>query len=944
MSNRLFKLLTITILSFLVYFSAPGAFAQKKSLTHDVYESWNSINYRTISQQGTFASWVVEPSRGDGNLYVSNLTTRQTQSFRRGRQAVFASDESFVVFRVTQPFDTIRKLKLKKVKEKDLPPDSLFIRSLQFDSTIKIGQFADFKLAEKNNWLAVKKNMTEPTEKNGQDTLASQPDEPKKKPRKKEKHELLLLNPFREKVLTFLNVEEYGIDKHGTHLAFTTGNASGDSTFLSVIQLDVNLSNHPFACKGKISSLVWDEEGKYLAFLHGPDSSMKTRVRLMVYKTGSKKMVQAADSLRLKVPGYSVNRHMAPWFSKNGQRLFFGYSAAKPDPPKDTTLLPEEKVSVDVWSWTDSKLQPQQLKERNKELRRAALAVYHLSNDRITLAGNDTITEILTGENGNAPLALGMNFKPYELLQSWDDTYADHYLINLESGRKEILLQQTPARGRLSPSGKYYLWFDAGDSAWYVIETQNMIQRKISGDIPCPLADEEHDTPNRPGSYGIAGWTTDEKYVLIYDRYDIWKADPLQKQPTVCLTAGFGRKEPIQLRYIKTDPDEMHINLEKPILLQGFNQRSKESCYAMLDAGKSQEPEILLGGPFRLGSPIKAKEADVYLYTRESFVDFPDLYYARQGFAHPKKLTDVNPQQADYLWGSVELLEWSSPKGRKLEGLLYKPENFDPMAQYPLVVYFYEKNAHELHFHTSPRPSRSVVNPAYLVSKGYLVFIPDIVYSTGQPGPDAYDCVVSGVLSLLDRGYINENRIGLQGQSWGGYQIAYIVTRTNMFACAMAGAPVSNMISAYGGIRWESGRSRMFQYEKTQSRIGATLWERPIDYINNSPVFFADKINTPLLIMSNDGDGAVPWYQGIELFTAMRRLQKPCWMLVYNNEEHNLKAASWGNRMDLTRRMYQFFDHYLKGTPAPAWMTKGIPAVDKGIDFGFEPENPNSGI
>jgi len=183
--------------------------------------------------------------------------------------------------------------------------------------------------------------------------------------------------------------------------------------------------------------------------------------------------------------------------------------------------------------------------------------------------------------------------------------------------------------------------------------------------------------------------------------------------------------------------------------------------------------------------------------------------------------------------------------------------------------------------------------------------------------------------------FIDRKKIGIQGQSWGGYQTAWLITQTNMFAAAMAGAPVSNMTSAYGGIRWESGLSRMFQYENNQSRIGATLWDKPLQYIENSPLFYVPKIKTPLLIMHNDNDGAVPWYQGIELFTAMRRLNKPVWMLTYNNEEHNLKAESWANRMDLTIRMKQFFDHYLKDEPMPWWMQYGVPAIQKGKELGY---------
>jgi len=252
------------------------------------------------------------------------------------------------------------------------------------------------------------------------------------------------------------------------------------------------------------------------------------------------------------------------------------------------------------------------------------------------------------------------------------------------------------------------------------------------------------------------------------------------------------------------------------------------------------------------------------------------------------------------------------------------------------MVYFYERNADNLNQHSIPSPSRSTVNRTHYASNGYIVFIPDITYKTGYPGQSAYDAIVSGTSYLINQfPFVDKSKIGLQGQSWGGYQTAFLITRTNMYAAAMAGAPVSNMTSAYGGIRWEEGVSRMFQYEHSQSRIGGTLWDKPMLYIENSPLFYAPKVETPLLMMSNDNDGAVPWYQGIEFFVALRRLNKPVWLLTYNDEPHNLKKESWGNRMDLNIRMKSFFDHYLKGAPMPEWMKVGVPAIDKGKKTGY---------
>ena len=306
-----------------------------------------------------------------------------------------------------------------------------------------------------------------------------------------------------------------------------------------------------------------------------------------------------------------------------------------------------------------------------------------------------------------------------------------------------------------------------------------------------------------------------------------------------------------------------------------------------------------------------------------------------QNLADAVKISETNPQQKDFNWGTSELVEWRSFDGQMLQGILYKPENFDPTKKYPMIVYFYERSSDGLHRYYTPGPVSSTINRSYVVSNGYVVFVPDIPYKEGYPGHSAYNAVVSGTVAMTEQfDFIDHTKIGLDGHSWGGYQIAYLITETDMFACAYSGAPVSNMTSAYGGIRWASGMSRMFQYEKTQSRIGGTLWEKPIQYIENSPIFFVPKINTPVMILHNDEDGAVPWYQGIEFFVALRRLNKPAWMLSYNGEGHGTQKRP--NRKDLTIRKMQFFDHYLKDAPAPYWMEKGITQLEKGKIDGYE--------
>lgn len=350
---------------------------------------------------------------------------------------------------------------------------------------------------------------------------------------------------------------------------------------------------------------------------------------------------------------------------------------------------------------------------------------------------------------------------------------------------------------------------------------------------------------------------------------------------------------------------------------------------------RASSPKIDFFDGYTFTQVRKAKDADVYSWVQGNFSVSPNVYVS-QGVNPTKteKVSNSNPQMGNYNWGTAQLFKWNAYNGKPSEGVVYLPEDFDPDKEYPMLCYFYEIYSEDLYKHYDMEPSWSWINFPFYVSRGYVIFVPDIHYTAGIPGENAYNYVCSGVEELCKKyPNIDKKRIGIDGQSWGGYQTAYLVTRTNMFACAGSGAPVSNMTSAFGGIRWGTGDSRQAQYEVGQSRIGRNLWEAPALYIANSPVFYADRVETPLLIMHNDGDGAVPWYQGIEMFMALRRLGKPVWMLQYNGEAHNLKERR--NRKDITRRLQQFFDHYLKGEPMPEWMKNGIPAIRKGREFGY---------
>jgi dipeptidyl aminopeptidase/acylaminoacyl peptidase len=329
----------------------------------------------------------------------------------------------------------------------------------------------------------------------------------------------------------------------------------------------------------------------------------------------------------------------------------------------------------------------------------------------------------------------------------------------------------------------------------------------------------------------------------------------------------------------------------------------------------------------QFGGLRKAKNADVYAFAWQRFDEFPDLWTSGLDFAAARKVTNANPQQADYLWGKAELIDYRNGDGVVLPAVLIKPDGFDASKKYPLMVYIYETMAEGLHRYYPPQPGTNI-NFSRYVSNGYVVLMPDIVYEIGYPGPSALKCVIPAVEKVLDMGFIDPKRVGIQGHSWGGYEISYMITQTNIFAAVEAGASVVNMTSAYGGIRWGSGMVREFQYEKTQSRIGAPLWSRVLQYLENSPLFWAERIHTPYLTVHNDEDDAVPWYQGIEFVTALRRLGKEAYLFNFNGEKHGLREREpqkyWTVHLD------EFFDHFLLGKPRPEWMEKGVPYLERG--------------
>lgn len=913
------------------------AIGQKRELSISDFALWNRIENQNIDLKGNYISYELNPNKGDGRLIVYSIANATNDTIALGYGAKFDVFSEFIAFSIKPTEDTLRKLKLAKTKSELLPKDSLGIMNLSTKQIIKYKNVSSFKLPDEgSSWIAF---LSDP-EKPKDDSTATKKEKPKKLPKKngkaKEFKDLTIVKPFTDKSFTFRRVDLYTIAPKGDLVAFSTKLTDTTNTFGIVLFNTLNQKvDTIFRESESIKQITLDEQGKQLAFLASMDTSEVKGYSLYYSQLGKSGVSKIVDTLSIAIPkGWAPSDNGSVFFSNDGSKLFFGTSKV-PSKIKKDKILDEEIPKLDIWSWTDGEIQPMQLKRVEREKKRTYSAVFRTKEKKTIQLADTLISEIKLVNKNNTDFALGTNSQPYLKERNWGSYVSDYYLINLKTGEKNLVLKANSSAS-LSPTAKYIVWYNDLDSTYYSMNNANRKITALTKSIPVALYDEENDMPNNPDPYGVMGWTENDEFLLIYDRYDIWRVDPLGKKEPVNETKGLGREKKTRFRYQKLDDEQVFIPTKQELLLSAFNEENMQQGFWRLALAKSGSLQELLMGNQVLGTINKAKDGNRLMWTRQTTKEFPNINISNMQLGETKTISDANPQQEDFVWPTVELVSWVSFAGDSLRGLLYKPDNFDPNKKYPMISYFYERSSQSLHRYHTPQPSRSTINVSFYASNGYIVFIPDIVYRTGYPGQSAYDAIVSGVQYLANtRPFIDAKRMGLQGQSWGGYQIAYLITQTDIFAAAMAGAPVSNMTSAYGGIRWGSGMSRMYQYEKTQSRMGGTLWDKPMLYLENSPVFMAPKVNTPLLIMHNDNDGAVPWYQGIEYFMALYRLNKPVWMLSYNGMEHNLESKYWANRIDLSTRMFQFFNHYLKDETAPAWMNKGVPAIEKGENLGY---------
>jgi len=935
------NLISILILFFIV--SKVACFGQKRAMTVDDLIKWNTIKEEKISTNGNYVSYQIQPNKGDPAVYLFDYKRNNYKKFDRAYESNLGYDANFLIYKIKVQEDTLKKKKLAKEKPDKLPKDSLGIYFFEKDSLFKIEKIKSYLLPEKSStWFAYIYDYKEITKKDTAKLLtdtanvelkkeAKEKDKKKKKEYKQEGQRLIIFNALDFSSYVFENVENVVVSEKGERFAYIINkNDSIDTASVYLFDTKIVKSELIFQKAGKATALGIDKKGLQTTFLFSSDTIEEKRYSLIYKKIAApiKILVDTVSSYFPKSWGASNNR--TPYFSDSGNLLYFGVAEFQKPAPKDT-LLDNEKVSIDIWNWKDKLLQPQQLVNLEEDKKQTFLAFYNTLTGKI-IQLQDSSTNIIFNKKIDPKYYIAKSDLAYREMSSWDITdYADYYLIDAKTGFKKLIAQKQAWQVYCSPTGKYIVAWDFLEETWKLIDNESSKASYLTKNIADIFVYDEHDVPSVRSSQGFVGWSDNEEFAYINSKYDIWKFSIKGDKIPVNLTKGKGKTTNNVYRFTRLDFDAIYLPSDN-WLLHFVNKITMAEGFESLNI-KTLESSALLQADKLFSQPVKAEKAGKLIWTQSDFIEFPDLIMSDLDFKNAKKLSTANPQQTAINWGTISLTHWTDFKGDTLQGMLCYPENFDKTKKYPVIIYFYEKYSDRLHEYWLPAPSRSIVNFPFYTSNEYIVFVPDITYSTGLPGKDAYNSVVSGTQHISSFEYVDKSKIAIQGQSWGGYQVAYLVTQTNLYACAMGGAVVSNMTSAYGGIRWQTGMSRMFQYEQTQSRIGGTLWQMRDKYIENSPIFYADRVETPLLLMHNDADGSVPWYQGIEYFVALRRLQKPVWLLNYNGDNHNL--TKFPNRVDLSIRMFQFFEHYLKDAPEPEWMKYGVPAIKKGKDLGY---------
>ncbi len=913
------RFLRIALFTFpILLFSHSTIFAQGVFTFEDVMK-FEDIKTPVISVNGEWIAFGVWPELGDGEVRIKSVDGNHIHTIERGERPQLSQSGEWAGALVRPPFIEAENA------GRDTPNNGL---ALIHTSTGEITEFENvrhFSFSNDGNWAIIHHHQTEEIEEKKFDN-----------PHIGTPVRLVRLNTADETLLPFVNAA--AMDSTSSFFAYSTVDTSATENGFFAIDLRENETSPQKILGSKhayFENLTWDNARSRIAFTAAQlDTASNFRpLDASVLKwaafDGEPKTLLSPDDIHEDYRLRSVNN--LTW-THDGTRLFFGVKEAamvqldEIEASKDSVttenLYDLDRILAGVegkgWHWDDPLVKTHEKQTWNSRKNHLYTAVFHLDDVRYVQLATTEIPNVSPGHHSKK--LLGSSDIPYRKLITWDGRYSDFYLVDQHTGEAEIFIEKQRFGASISPGGNFAAWFDGTD--WLLRPVKTGKIKNLTHTIDVSFADEDNDRPMPSNSYGIGGWVDGDASVLIYDKFDIWRFDT-DTGDFLNLTGGTGRDEMRIFRIRDLDPQKDTFAQNERLLLTMFHDWDKNYGFYETRVGRPGVSRIKEDDK-RFNIVALAEESDAILFTQETYTEYPNLWVASgHRFRNPVQLSHLHQNLTEeFAWGHAELVDWINMDGRTVQGILYYPGDYEPGKRYPVFIYYYERFSQRLHQFNTPVTNHRP-NIAQYTSDGYAVFLPDIWFDVPIPGYSATKNLVPGVHKLIEMGIADPDAIGLHGHSWSGYLTAQVVTQTDIFAAAISGAPVGNMTSAYSGIRWGTGLARQFQYEQTQSRLGVSMWENLAPYIENSPVFFADRINTPLMIQHGDADEAVPWYQSIELYLALRRLGKESVFLHYYDEPHHLRNLA--NRLDYAIKMKEYMDHYLKGEPAPAWITDGVP-------------------
>lgn len=883
--------------------------------------AWKGISSAVISANGLWAAWRISEAEGDANVVVKSLSGKEEYSFPAGQGAgslEFSDDGAWFAFTAhmsKKEQDAAKKAK-KPVQTKVTLVD---LKTGKATTVDKVRKFAFAN--QRGGWIAMHKVMAD-----GAAPAAPAPAAPGAPAAvaKPKGSDLLLKNLKTGVSLNLGNVSEFEFDHQGRYLAYVVDATDKAGNAVVVQTLDSGASQVLDEGEVVYEKLLWNDKGTGFTVLKGiEDKAYLDKLwnalgfRLEANNQFVKTLV---DPSKLKdfPADMTISGDAQPRWSKDFAWISFGIKDAKKK-PKDEKKEPEvdEKVNLVLWHHQDKRLPTQQKVQQDMDKKRSAAALYRVADDKFVRIGDEKLTSVSLPLAGD--WALAQDDSEYQRQASMDGRrFSDVYAVNLKNGERRLLTKQASWTFGLAYDGRHYLHYE--DGHFFSVEMASGKRHNLTAGLNASFINLEDDHNLVKPPVQPFGWSSDSRFVLLSDGWDIWKM-PADGGKAVQLTSDGQRDQVRYQRRMVLDQDEKGIDLSKPQYFSAYGEWTKKAGFLRLEPNGKVKRLAFDDVSYR--RLLKAEKADVYLLSKETAIALPDLYVSGEQLSDTRKLTDLVSQEKNYTMGSgAMLVNYVGTDGKKLQGALFLPTNYQAGKAYPTIVYIYEKLSQGLNGYTPPVVGGGGFNRAYYTSHGYAVFNPDITYRLNDPGVSAKESVLPALQAAIATGVVDAKRVGLQGHSWGGYQTAFLVTQTDVFKAASAGAALTNMISMYSLVYKNSGSTNQAIFESSQGRfLGAynDHWEA---YVRNSPVFFAKNVKTPLLMLQNDVDGAVDYTQGVEYFNTLRRAGKDVIMLEYPGENHGLVKKP--NQKDYMQRMKEFFDFHLKDKAAPEWLTKGV--------------------